>query len=352
MSAPFTRTETAPVLCVFGPHAARVADLVRLRPALLNRLAFAPVPAIHAIGAWLHLAPEADRPDPDVAVIIDQSDPRDLLRAAIPQAPAQLYRALARAGGRVLERSFYERLAAICVTPVVDVLWGDHPIDGSLLRFAEKLLRLDPLVLKLRSILRRSEIEAEQLQVVITFLRTHNALKDEDLDLPPAAGKPALAKRLQAALDRIEAPDPGFELNHPYRIIRKAGELRAIGKELGNCLASFDSYGNDFALQMLRGSTVIIACEDPRFVASIAQVGPRLWTFAQMSGRINQQLNQGTIDRFQEDIRNAGVALLPQSLSWSLATTLNPRQFGPLRRRRNANVADDLDLDLGDDLAM
>ena len=209
MSVPFARTETAPVLCVFGPHASRIADLVRLRPALLNRLAFAPIPAVHAVGAWLHLAPEADRPDAEVAAIIDQSDPRDLLRAAIPQAPAQLYRALARAADRVQERSFYERVAAICQTPVVDVLWGDHPIDGSLLSFAEKLLKLDPLVLKLRSIPQHSEIEAEQLHVVITFLRTHNALKDEDLDLPPAAGKPALAKRLQTVLDRIEALTQG-----------------------------------------------------------------------------------------------------------------------------------------------
>jgi len=106
MSHPFCPSERAPVFKVFGPHASRVALLVRARPALLRRLAFAPSRAVHAVGAWLHLSPDADQNDDAVAAIVDESNPRDLLRAILPDTPRTLYKALDRAGDQVLEQSF------------------------------------------------------------------------------------------------------------------------------------------------------------------------------------------------------------------------------------------------------
>lgn len=203
MSAPFTRTETAPVLRTFGDHASRMANLVRLRPSPLTRIAFAPASAVHAIGAWLHLSVEAERPDYDVAALLDETDPRNLLRTAIPEAPARLYRALGRAGDRVRDRRFYERLAAVCTSPAADVLWGEHTIDPGLLSFAERLPTLDPAVLRLRHLLSRSIDNAERLHATLLFLRAQRVLAEGDLELPPQAGLPALAKSLQAALDRI-----------------------------------------------------------------------------------------------------------------------------------------------------
>ncbi len=143
MSAPFVRVERAPMLLVFGPHAARMASLVRVRPSLLSRIAFAPPSAVHAIGGFLYLARQADQPDPELAALLDESDPRDLLQVAIPQAPAHLYRAMERAGDRVRDHGFYARLAAVCTSPEADLLWGDHPIEPALLDFAERVVKLE-----------------------------------------------------------------------------------------------------------------------------------------------------------------------------------------------------------------
>ena len=46
------------MLLVYGDLAGRVAALVRARPLLIARLILAPREAAHAIGAFLHLAPD------------------------------------------------------------------------------------------------------------------------------------------------------------------------------------------------------------------------------------------------------------------------------------------------------
>src|SRR3954466_3569225 len=102
-----TRRERAPLLGVFGDNlAARMAALIRERPVLIARLIVAPPEAVHSIGAFLHLAPDAARPDAEVAAILNDTDPRDLLSAALPGCPPRLYRALARAGDRVRPPAF------------------------------------------------------------------------------------------------------------------------------------------------------------------------------------------------------------------------------------------------------
>src|SRR4051812_2523405 len=91
-------TERAPLLLVFDELAGRMAALLRARPALVARLIVAPREAVHSVGAFLPLAPDAARPDAEVADIIGDTDPRELLRRALPGCPAKLFRALDRAG--------------------------------------------------------------------------------------------------------------------------------------------------------------------------------------------------------------------------------------------------------------
>jgi hypothetical protein len=78
-----TIQERAPLLLVFGSLADRMANILRSRPSLTARIAFAPPEAIHAIAAFMYLAPEADGSDKEVGDLIQQSDPRDLLRMAL-----------------------------------------------------------------------------------------------------------------------------------------------------------------------------------------------------------------------------------------------------------------------------
>jgi hypothetical protein len=77
--------ERSPLLRVFSDDLAhRVASLIRSRPILIARLITAPPEAIHSVGAYLHLSPDARKPDATVAVIITNTHPRDLLAAALP----------------------------------------------------------------------------------------------------------------------------------------------------------------------------------------------------------------------------------------------------------------------------
>src|SRR6187551_1089522 len=109
--------ERAPMLLVLGALAPRMAKLVRAKPILIARLILAPREAVHAIGAFMHLAPEATHSNAEVAEMINDTDPRKLLRAVLPDCPRRLYRALDTAGDRVLGKRFYERLGAICRGP-------------------------------------------------------------------------------------------------------------------------------------------------------------------------------------------------------------------------------------------
>ena len=65
--------ERAPLLLVFGSLADRVAEILRSRPNLTARIAVAPPEAIHAIAAFLYLAPEAAGSDAEVGYLIEQS---------------------------------------------------------------------------------------------------------------------------------------------------------------------------------------------------------------------------------------------------------------------------------------
>jgi len=103
------------MLLVYGDLSGRVAALVRARPNLIARLIVAPREAVHAIRAFLHLAPDASKLDAEVATIVNDTDPRDLLRAALPECAPRLYRALDRLlpSKKALEKHLKTRLGEL-----------------------------------------------------------------------------------------------------------------------------------------------------------------------------------------------------------------------------------------------
>jgi hypothetical protein len=243
--------ERAPLLLVFSDLSGRLAALVRVRPSLVPRLIVAPREAIHSIGAFLHLAPEAAQADAVVAAIIDENHPRELLNAALPGRPSRLYRALDRAGDRVRDKRFYERLGILCAGPFAEALLKDSRIDDGRLSHYEALSSMDPALAGLQSVLDGDTYLAESLDCLLTLLRSHSALRDTDLHLPQKAGKPAVARRLRAALGRIQAPDPGFVAPPPFRLVRTSDELQSVGRALGNCVAIPEWNAARYQIQLL-----------------------------------------------------------------------------------------------------
>jgi hypothetical protein len=309
-------TENGPMLNVFGDLSARIAACFRVRPSLLVRVAFAPRCAVHALGAFLHLAPDADRTDAEVAAILDESDPRELLRSAIPNAPKELYNALDRAGDHVRERSYYERLGALCVSPLGGHLLSDGPLDEARLGWAESLLRSDPAVLRLQSLLSRG-IDIEAVNTIVAFLRAHDAFLEDDLQMPDGAGVPAVIHRLQIALNRIEAPSPAFSLAPPYRLIRSIGELGHTGKAL-NIRVRYGGNRNWFKLA--EGSTVFVVGDEPHFLAAVRCVGPTVCVIDEMTGPNNANVEEVTKAKLIDALRAEGLRVLHYDPSDAFST--------------------------------
>jgi hypothetical protein len=272
-----TPTERAPCLLVFGDLAPRVAKLVRARPILIARLILAPREAVHAIGSFLHLAPDAARSDAEVAGIINDTDPRELLRVALPGCPARLYRAFDRAGDRVHGSRFYERLGAICRGPLADALLDGGALNNARLGYFEALSAMDPAVAMLRGALPEEVYWTEGVDCLVALLRARGALRDGDLRLPPRAGLPALVRRLRTALGRIEAPVPSFAVPPPFRLVRTTDELQRIGKAFHNCVALPQWGATQHHLHLIDGTGVYLVSDDPPLLATLRRVADRVW---------------------------------------------------------------------------
>jgi hypothetical protein len=297
-------SERSPILRVFGHHCARMTTLLRIRPSLLDRVAFAPRTAIHAIAAFLYLAPQAGRPDPTVAALLENDDPRDLLRQAIPNAPDRLYRALNRAGDRVLERSFYARLRDLCGSPLAEPLLAGGPLNNVRLGRAEAVLTMDPSLVSLPWVLGVGTSQLESVDAIITLLRDHRAFADDALHLPKGAGLPALLKRLHRALDWLEAPEPGFAVSSPYRIIRNVRELREVGSIFKNCVR-LHAHGHWYRL--VSGSSVYVASD--ALLAALGRHG-NLWTVDEVRGPNNESVSADQKADLIAALKAAGVRIL------------------------------------------
>jgi hypothetical protein len=334
MLDPHKHIERAPILRIFGDHATRMATLLRRRPSLLARVTYAPRSALHGLGAFLFLAPEAHQDDATVAEMLDEQNPRDLLRFAIPNAPPKLYRALDRAGDCVRQQSFYVRLAVLCGGPLGDLLLSGGPLNEARFDWAEKLLQADPAVFRLRAVLTRtSQIEA--VDALVSYLRAHGAFEDGDLKMPDGAGLAAVMRRLQRGLDRVEAPAPGFKLAPPFQIIRTVSELREAGKRLKNCVSDVRSYGAENWFRLGEGRLVYITSQAPPMLAAVRQVAPRLWHLEELEGLENELVEPDSRELFVGALRSAGVRLTGQTPFRALRSLCTPNRLDDCEEDRH-----------------
>jgi hypothetical protein len=335
--------ERAPLLLVFGDLAERVGALVRARPILIARLIVAPREAVHSIGAFLHLAPDAARPDAEVASIINDADPRDLLAAALPGCSPRLYRALDRAGDHVRGRAYYEKLGLVSRSPLGHALLDGSGLDDSRISFYETLSTMDPMIASLQGALGEMRHHAEAVDCLLAFLRSNNALDDSDFRLPPKAGMASLVRRFQRALGRIPAPDPGFSPPTPYRIVTSTADLQSIGKRFGNCVAMPNYHAAEYHFRLLSGTGVFLVSDDPALLVALRRIGGGLWVLEQMMGPKNQAPPKGAQTALLRALAAAGLTMVAMDPQAAYA-----RLNDEARRRRELPDRDEDDL--GDDL--
>lgn len=341
MEVPDWRKERAPLLRVFGPLAGRVAGLARAYPPLVSRLVVAPRPAIHAMGAYLHLAAEAAGPDHDVARQIEECDPRDLLLAALPDAPSRLYRALDRAGDQVRGRRFYDRLGSAVTGPLGPSLLEAGPLNDDRLGHVDAVLAADPLVAPLSQHFPSSAFTIDHLDSLVTLLRAHGATDAVDWGLAPNAGPRGAFRRMQQALDALTAPDPGFEPPAPFRVVPSLGELRRIGISFENCVGHAAHYAARHWLRLTDGSAVFLIADDPPVLLALRPLIPgALFVIEEVAGPLNAPVSPEVVEKLRSDLLASGVIVLrldPADAIWHLHS---------LAARKSKRAEDDAETDL------
>ena len=301
---------------------------MRARPGLIARLIIAPREAIHSIGAYLHLAPDAARSDIEVAATIDEKHPRDLLRAALPDRPPRLHRALDRAGNRAHDSRFYARPGILCRDIFADALLNGESIDEARLSRFELLSKMDRALARSPAVIQGSTYMAEAADCIIALLRARDALRDSDLHVPQKAGTAALGRRLRTALGRIEAPDQGSIAPAPFRLVRSSDELQQVGRALANCVAFPEWIAARRQIQLVQGSTVFRAADRPPLLASLVRVADRVWNLEQLCGPRNAAPPPGTRTALVRDLTAAGQKIVttdPQSALGRLTQEGNRR---------------------------
>jgi hypothetical protein len=311
--------ERAPLLLVFGNLAERVAALLRAQPSLVARLAFAPREAIHAIAAFLYLAPESTKSDAEIADLIDRSDPRDLLRKAIPESPIRLYRAFDKAGNVVRARSFYERVAAICRGPFGTTFLEGGDLNDRRLDHYETMQTMDPLTVSLHSAMPENLYLANAVDTLVVLLRSHGAIGECDFPLPKSAGVGAVQRRILKAIDAVRAPIPAFVVPSPFHYIETIGELRRIGREFENCIARLHHSTAAHLFALAAGSTIFLTTNDPSLLIALRTVGRHLWYVEQMAGPKNAQPTPDVRQSIERSLKNAGLKLVSLDPTYALA---------------------------------
>jgi hypothetical protein len=309
-------------------------------------MAYAPPEAIHAIAAFLYIAPEAAAgSDAEVGNLLERSDPRDLLKMALPNCPARLYRRLARAGNSVREQSYYVRLDAVCRGPFGSAFLGGD-LNDTRLDYYEAILTMDPLIVNLHTALPEVRHIASAVDTIVALLRGYGAIDECDLDLPKNARIGAVLRRLLRGLYAVRAPQPPFTVPEPFRLVATIGELRNIGREFRNCLANVVVYGTNHWLDLANGTAVYLTTEEPRLLTELRRFGPGLWHIDQMSGSMNAVLSFAVRQSLEQKLRGAEIRLVEVSPTHAIS---NLHRAARPPKRDALDDVDDLE-DMLDDL--
>jgi hypothetical protein len=211
----------------------------------------------------------------------------------------------------VRERAFYEKLGEVVRGPLGDAfLEGDALLGDSRLDLFRALAAMDPAVAPLCGALPEGLYQAEAIDSMVAFLRAHGALRPGDLDLPRKAGMEAVARRLRRALGRVRAPDPGFAVPPPYRLVATTTELQRIGRAFKNCVAAPNWSAMEHHARLLEGRGVYLTSEDPPLLAALRRIAAGVWVFEQMAGPRNAAPPEGARDALLRDLAASGLRIV------------------------------------------
>ena len=229
----------------WGHLAPRIQALVDIRPALLHRLARAPVAAFHAYAIFVQENPDLD-PE-TTAATLDASDPAKLLNAIVGEAARPLFKALGKIDiPRALPLSLYRRLTALCTGDVAHLLARVDVVGIGTIRTLEKLTavgREEPLLRAAgHALLDPDGPDVHEIADMLLLLRIAGLSQGAEEQLRATFARAKTGATIIRAINRALAdmPLPGLGVDiagdAPFRPILTLGELRACGLRFENCL--------------------------------------------------------------------------------------------------------------------
>lgn len=301
------KPESAPMLAApWGPLAGKVAGLIRHDYLLARKLLLAPIRAFHAYAAFLQL--DAPTPDSETGRRLLESRPQDLLGQVLPGGGSVLWRCLSLAGDVAWPADDYRRLGALANGPCAQALCTGGSLTELRIRFLECVAKLDPLVAISPAVDTGDFTLARRLDGAIQFLRATGGLEADGaarLALQRSR-RPNIADFVRKRLLKLTAPGPNLRTNL-LRQIRTGGELQALGRRLGNCLATEPQ----FLIQLAIGSRRFFEwTADPGGAISVGVMPNGFHWIEQVRHPGNGRATEETFQRVRHELAATGIRLL------------------------------------------
>jgi hypothetical protein len=244
-----------------------------------------------------------------------------------------------------LAKRFYERLGAICRGEFADALLDGDLIENRL-AYYESLSRMDPATVAMRVGFRENTHVLDSVNCMVSLLRAHGVLRDEEMRLPAGAGMPAVARRIRMALGRIEVPDPGFAVPEPFRLVRTTDQLQQLARSFENCVALPQWGAAKYHVGLVSGATIFLASDDPPLLAALHRVTHGVWQFEQCIGPKNVLPPRGARSALIRGLVSAGLKIVETGPETALARIEQEVTRG---RDGEADLGDDLNDEGGDE---
>jgi hypothetical protein len=307
--------KSTPLLGSLGPLAADYGEFIRLYPQLLTRLYGSSVEHFHVLAVAGHTLTGALH---SVAKKLCETEPRELLREAIPDHAPELMAALRQMGPVMHDLHHYQRANTLLKTGVarqlVRVAQAEpEGITPELLDRFEAIMQSDPLVTAAAHAIRSAE-EVLAFHTWVLVLRGYKLLTDEREEARSLSqiGRGGLASWIGKRLTRATTPCIGFQDTSDLFMVRDLGQLKALGNAMQNCLRA----DVDYHLRALRGDLALFhyVGRGGPVAISLCRLAPGIYAVEEIAAKGNGDVRSDVADQILALLCQGGILIAPETM--------------------------------------
>jgi hypothetical protein len=229
--------ERAPSLMPWGQLAPQVVRLIQADSRLANRILCAPTQWVHSVA--ICLLRTADATAEDIASVIYDVHPRDLLSICWADANPLLFRSLKKCPNKVFAIQTYEQLNTLLNFGASEVLLKQKKLDLKKIEFLFEARSLDPVVTAACDLLDYRMSRAKHFDAMLKLMRKMNLIGDvaHETNHLRQTEYHSVTEYVEHRLARVKSP-VDLNLLKPLVQIKTGEELSSIAVKWRNCLKS------------------------------------------------------------------------------------------------------------------